>query len=97
MAISFQSDEEVLRKLQDKLRKMTDEELARFGKEVRCLRRIRFRAKRRKSANTIIGFGLIGGRTRPSQMCETRCSAKRAVSQLTGKNRKRMGRCFRSA
>jgi hypothetical protein len=33
MAISFQSDEEVLRKLRDKLRKMTDEELIRFGKE----------------------------------------------------------------
>jgi hypothetical protein len=37
MAISFQSDEEVLRKLRDKLRKMTDEELIRFGKEVRRL------------------------------------------------------------
>jgi hypothetical protein len=34
MAISFQSDEEVLRKLRDKLRKMTDEELIKFGKEV---------------------------------------------------------------
>jgi hypothetical protein len=37
MAISFQSDEEVLRKLRGKLRKMTDEELVRFGKEVRRL------------------------------------------------------------
>jgi len=37
MAISFQSDEEVLRKLRDKLRKMTDQELVRFGKEVRRL------------------------------------------------------------
>ena len=37
MAISFQSDEEVLRKLRDKLRKMTDDELVRFGKEVRWL------------------------------------------------------------
>jgi len=37
MAISFQSDEEVLRKLRDKLRKMIDEELVRFGKEVRRL------------------------------------------------------------
>ena len=37
MAISFQSDEEVLRKLRDKLREMTDEELVRFGKEVRRL------------------------------------------------------------
>ena len=35
MAISFQSDEEVLRKLRDKLRKMTDEELIKFGKDVR--------------------------------------------------------------
>ena len=37
MAISIQSDEEVLRKLRDKLRKMTDEELIRFGKDVRRL------------------------------------------------------------
>jgi len=37
MAISFQSDEEVLRNLRDKLRKMTDQELVRFGKEVRRL------------------------------------------------------------
>jgi hypothetical protein len=37
MAISFQSDEEVMRKLRDRLRKMTDEELIRFGKEVRRL------------------------------------------------------------
>jgi hypothetical protein len=37
MAISFQSDEKVLRELRDKLRKMTDEELIRFGKEVRRL------------------------------------------------------------
>jgi hypothetical protein len=37
MAISFQSDEEVLRKLRDKLSKMSDEELIRFGKEVRRL------------------------------------------------------------
>ena len=37
MAISFQSDEEVLRKLRDKLRKMSDEELIRFGKKVRRL------------------------------------------------------------
>jgi hypothetical protein len=37
MAISFQSDEEVLRNLRDKLRKMTDEELIRFGKKVRRL------------------------------------------------------------
>ena len=37
MAINFQSDEEVVRKLRDKLRKMSDEELIRFGKEVRRL------------------------------------------------------------
>ena len=37
MAISFQSDEEGLRKLRDKRRKMTDQELIRFGKEVRKL------------------------------------------------------------
>jgi len=37
MAISFQSDEEVMRRLRDRLRKMTDDELIRFGKEVRRL------------------------------------------------------------
>jgi hypothetical protein len=37
MAISFESDEEVLGKLREKLRKMTDEELIRFGKDVRRL------------------------------------------------------------
>jgi len=37
MAISFQSDEEVLRKLREKLRRMTDEELIEFGTEVRRL------------------------------------------------------------
>ncbi len=37
MAISFQSDEEVIQKLRDKLRKMTDEELIKFGKDVRRL------------------------------------------------------------
>ena len=37
MAISFQSDEEVLRRLRDKLRQMSDEELIRFGKEVKKL------------------------------------------------------------
>jgi hypothetical protein len=36
-AISFQSDEEVLKKLRDRLSKMSDEELIRFGKEVRRL------------------------------------------------------------
>jgi len=37
MAISFQSDEELLRNLRQRLRKMTDDELIRFGKEVRRL------------------------------------------------------------
>jgi hypothetical protein len=37
MAISFQPDEEVLRKLRERLRKMTDEELIKFGKDVRRL------------------------------------------------------------
>ena len=37
MAISFQPDEEVLRKLRDKLRKISDEELIKFGKDVRRL------------------------------------------------------------
>jgi hypothetical protein len=43
MAISFQSDEEVLRKLRDKLRKMSNEESIRFGKEVRGLAENPFR------------------------------------------------------
>jgi hypothetical protein len=37
MAIDFQSDEEVLRNLRERLRKMSDAELIRFGKEVRWL------------------------------------------------------------
>jgi hypothetical protein len=37
MAISFQSQDEVLRNLRQKLRRMSDEELIRFGKEVRRL------------------------------------------------------------
>jgi hypothetical protein len=37
MAIDFQSDEKVLQKWRARLRKMTDEELIRFGKEVRRL------------------------------------------------------------
>jgi hypothetical protein len=37
MAISFQSDEDVLRNLREKLRKMSDEELIKFGKDVRRL------------------------------------------------------------
>ena len=37
MAISFQSDEDVLRNLRERLRRMSDAELIRFGKEVRRL------------------------------------------------------------
>ncbi len=37
MAISFQSDEELLRKLRERLRRMSDEELIKFGKDVRRL------------------------------------------------------------
>ena len=37
MAISFQSDEEVLRSLREKLRKMSDQELIKFGRDVRRL------------------------------------------------------------
>jgi hypothetical protein len=37
MAISFQSDEEVLQKLRERSRSLTDEELIRFGKDVRKL------------------------------------------------------------
>jgi uncharacterized protein HemY len=37
MAIDFQSEEEVLRNLRERLRRMTDAELIRFGKEVRRL------------------------------------------------------------
>ena len=35
--IAFQSDETHLAKLRERLRKMTDEELIKFGKTVRCL------------------------------------------------------------
>ena len=37
MSISFESEETVLNKLRERLRRMTDEELIRFGKEVRRL------------------------------------------------------------
>ena len=37
MSISFESEEIVLNKLRERLRRMTDEELIRFGKEVRRL------------------------------------------------------------
>jgi hypothetical protein len=35
--IGFESDEAILQKLRDRLRRMTDEELIRFGKDVRRL------------------------------------------------------------
>jgi hypothetical protein len=37
MAIAFQSDEEMLGKLRERLRKMSDAELIEFGKQVRKL------------------------------------------------------------
>jgi hypothetical protein len=37
MSISFESEEIVIHKLRERLRKMTDEELIRFGKQVRTL------------------------------------------------------------
>ena len=37
MSIGFDSDEIVLEKLRQRLRRMTDEELIRFGKDVRRL------------------------------------------------------------
>jgi hypothetical protein len=37
MSIGFDSDEIVLKKLRERLRRMTDEELIRFGKNVRRL------------------------------------------------------------
>ncbi len=37
MSIGFDSEEIILEKLRDRLRRMTDEELIRFGKEVRGL------------------------------------------------------------
>jgi hypothetical protein len=43
MSVGFDSDEIVLKKLRERLRRMTDEELIRFGKEVRRgLRKICF-------------------------------------------------------
>ena len=49
MAISFQSDEEIMRNLRAKLRKMSDEELIRFGKEVRRLAENPFQRHQRSS------------------------------------------------
>ena len=39
MSISFESEEIILEKLQERLRRMTDEELIRFGKDMRKLAR----------------------------------------------------------
>ena len=62
MSISFESDEIVLNKLRERLRRMTDEELIRFGREVRRLAENPFQRqleearaewKRRKTARTL--------------------------------------------
>ena len=62
MSISFESEEMVLNKLRERLRRMTDEELIRFGKEVRRLAENPFQRqleearaewKRRKTARTL--------------------------------------------
>jgi hypothetical protein len=37
MAISFQADEELVEKLRERLRKMSDAELIKFGRDVRRL------------------------------------------------------------
>ena len=37
MSISFESDKVILEKLRERLRRMTDEELIKFGKDVRRL------------------------------------------------------------
>jgi len=37
MSISFESEEIILKKLRERLRRMTDEELIKFGKDVRRL------------------------------------------------------------
>ena len=37
MSISFESEDIILKKLRERLRRMTDEELIRFGKDVRKL------------------------------------------------------------
>jgi hypothetical protein len=64
MAISFESDEEVLRKLREKLRKMTDEELIKFGKDVRRLAENPFQRQleearaewKRRKKQSLVGF-----------------------------------------
>jgi len=62
MSISFEPEETVLNKLRERLRRMTDEELIRFGKEVRRLAENPFQRqleearaewKRRKADRTV--------------------------------------------
>jgi hypothetical protein len=45
MSISFESEEIILKKLQERLRRMTDEELTKFGKDVRRLAENPFQKK----------------------------------------------------
>ena len=68
MSISFDSDEIVLNKLRERLRKMSDEELIRFGKEVRKLAENPFQKqleearaewKRRKRFKNLLHLPLI--------------------------------------
>ena len=68
MSISFESEEIVLNKLRQRLRRMTDEELIRFGKDVRRLAENPFqkqleeaRAEWKKCPYTI-GIALFAGR-----------------------------------
>ena len=62
MSISFESEDIILKKLRERLRRMTDEELIRFGKDVRKLAENPFQRqleeaikewKRRKSPRTV--------------------------------------------
>ena len=73
MSISFESEEIVVNKLRERLRRMTDEELIRFGKEVRRLAENPFQRqleearaewKRRKTARTLrVAAGRKGQRS----------------------------------
>ena len=62
MSISFESEEIILKKLRERPRRMTDEELTKFGKDVRRLAENPFQKqleearkewKRRKSPRTV--------------------------------------------
>jgi len=46
--IGFESDEAILQKLRERLRRMTDEELIKFGKDVRRLAENPFQRKKRE-------------------------------------------------